>query len=81
MQYTPEAERSLTRLRKADPEGVDQVLDSINLLLRNPRPSGAHSYGGDQFRMRICFYRVLYTIVSSKPLVISVDHVGRGRTP
>ncbi|UCM91686.1 type II toxin-antitoxin system RelE family toxin [Streptomyces marincola] len=81
MQYTPEAERSLTRLAKADPAGIDQVLDSLNLLLRNPRPSGAHPYGPDQFRMRVGFYRVLYKIVSSKPLVIGVEHVGRTRTP
>jgi mRNA-degrading endonuclease RelE of RelBE toxin-antitoxin system len=75
--FQPAAKRSLTRLRKDDPAGVDQVLDSINLLTRNPRPAGARSYGSDTFRLHVGAYRVLYVIKDGSPVVISIELVGR----
>lgn len=75
------AKRSFTRLRKDDPRAADQLLDGINLLPENPRPTGAQPYGKDRLRVRIGFYRVLYRLVSQKPVIISIEHVGRSRTP
>lgn len=69
------------KLRKADKEGTDQVLDAVNTLARNPTPSGAHRYGKDTYRMRVGFYRVLYSIVKRDPVVISIEHVGRSGRP
>ncbi|WP_052850377.1 type II toxin-antitoxin system RelE family toxin [Streptomyces avicenniae] len=80
VQFAPDAERALARLYKSDPAGTDQVIDSINLLLRNPQPTGVHRWSGDQFRMRVGFYRVFYKIVSRKPVIISIEHVGRAPT-
>ncbi|MFR9722954.1 type II toxin-antitoxin system RelE family toxin [Streptomyces sp. MS19] len=81
IEWDPKAKKSLARLAKQDPGGTDQVLDSINLLARNPRPAGAQPYGASLLRMRVGFYRVVYEIVREKPLIISIEHVGRSRTP
>jgi len=71
------AKTSLSRYSKDDPAGVNQVLDSINLLPANPRPSGVLNCGSDKYRMHVGRYRVWYTIKQSKPVVIAIDLVGR----
>ncbi|UCM91208.1 type II toxin-antitoxin system RelE family toxin [Streptomyces marincola] len=76
MRWEDTAKRSFARLRKEDRKAADALLDSINLLLKNPRPSGAHPYGPDQFRLRVGFYRVLYRVVSQQPVIVSIEHVG-----
>ncbi|WP_059006348.1 type II toxin-antitoxin system RelE family toxin [Streptomyces specialis] len=79
--WDPKAQKNFARLAKQDPRGADQVLDGISLLLRNPRPAGAHPYGKNWYRIHMGFYRVIYEIKSEKPVIISVEHVGRGNTP
>ncbi|MER6916084.1 type II toxin-antitoxin system RelE/ParE family toxin [Streptomyces sp. NPDC000594] len=71
------AREALAQYGKGDPTGVDQVLDSVGLLLANPRPSGAQDCGKGTYRIHVGRYRVWYTIKQSKPVVIAVDHVGR----
>ncbi|MFX4293009.1 type II toxin-antitoxin system RelE family toxin [Streptomyces bohaiensis] len=73
------AKNALTRYTKDDPPGVDQVLDSVNLLPGDPRPSGALDCGGGTYRIHVGRYRVWYTIRQNKPVVIAVDLVGRAR--
>ncbi|MET7637681.1 hypothetical protein [Streptomyces sp. NPDC005438] len=52
------AKNALARYGKDDPAGVDQVLDSVNLLPRDPRPSGALDCGGGRYRLYAGRYRV-----------------------
>lgn len=73
------AKNAATQYRKDDPTGVDQVLDSVNLLSANPRPSGARDYGDGKYRMHVGRYRVWYTIKQNKPVVLAIDLVGRIR--
>lgn len=75
--FQPAARRALTQLRKSDREGVDQILDAINLLRSNPRPPGSHPYGSGYFRIHIGRYRVLYQIREGSPVVISIENVGK----
>lgn len=81
IKWTAVAERNLTAIRNDDPGAVDQILDAVNLLRSNPRPSTAHAWGPDTLRIRIGFYRILYRVISTTPLVISVETVGRSTTP
>ncbi|MFJ4774418.1 type II toxin-antitoxin system RelE/ParE family toxin [Streptomyces uncialis] len=69
----------MARYAKDDPVGVDQVLDSVNLLVKNPRPSKAQDCGGGKFRVHVGRYRVWYTIKQNTPVVVAIDHVGRVR--
>ncbi|MFE7130611.1 type II toxin-antitoxin system RelE/ParE family toxin [Streptomyces sp. NPDC057638] len=71
------AREALVQYGKNDPAGVDQVLDSVNLLLANPRPSGALDCGNGKYRIHVGRYRVWYTIKQSTPVVIAIDLVGR----
>ncbi|WP_052850422.1 type II toxin-antitoxin system RelE family toxin [Streptomyces avicenniae] len=80
VQWADPAKRSFARFQKDDPRGADLLLDSINLLAKNPQPAGAHSYGGDEFRIHVGLYRVLYRIVSRNPLILAVEHIGRANT-
>lgn len=75
--FQPAARRALTQLRKADREGVDQVLDAINLLLGNPRPPGSQPYGSGYCRIHVGRYRVLYQVLDGSPVVISIETVGK----
>ncbi|WP_406400220.1 type II toxin-antitoxin system RelE/ParE family toxin [Streptomyces uncialis] len=77
--WKQEARNALTQYSKNDPTGVDLVLDSVNLLPTNPRPSGAKNYGGGKYRIHVGRYRVWYTITQNKPVVIAIDLVGRVR--
>ncbi|GAA4676454.1 hypothetical protein GCM10023347_33450 [Streptomyces chumphonensis] len=73
------ARNALNRYAKDDQAGVDQVLDSVDLLARDPQPSGALDCGGGKYRIHVGRYRVWYTIKQQKPVVIAVDVVGRVR--
>jgi mRNA interferase RelE/StbE len=79
VQWEESAKRSFARLRKDDRSAADQLLDSINLLARNPRPAGAQRYGADRLRIHVGFYRIMYRVVSEKPVIIAIEHIGRRR--
>ncbi|QKW07226.1 type II toxin-antitoxin system RelE/ParE family toxin [Streptomyces sp. NA04227] len=71
------ARQKLREYRKNDRAGVDQVLDSINLLRGDPRPPGSAPYGSGYFRIHVGVYRVLYQVRNGTPVVISIEHVGK----
>ncbi|ARQ67843.1 type II toxin-antitoxin system RelE family toxin [Streptomyces marincola] len=79
VQWEEAAKRSFTRLRKEDRSAADQLLDNINLLARDPRPAGAHPYGADRLRIHVGLYRIMYRLVSEKPVIIAIEHIGRRR--
>nr|WP_279571442.1 type II toxin-antitoxin system RelE/ParE family toxin [Streptomyces sp. 8K308] len=79
--WSPQARRAMTTYRKDDPGGIDQVLDSVNLLRKHPRPPGAQAYGRDLLRIRVGRYRVRYEIVNREPLVPGIETVGRTPGP
>ncbi|WP_194292300.1 type II toxin-antitoxin system RelE family toxin, partial [Streptomyces jumonjinensis] len=52
------AKNALARYGKDGPAGVDQVLDSVKLLVNNPRPSGARDCSDSKYRIHVSRYRV-----------------------
>ena len=70
------ATRQLAALRRTDRAGIDQVMDALNMLKRNPRPAGASRMGPDRMRIHVAQYRVIYRIEGSDPVIITVEHVG-----
>ncbi|ANW22628.1 type II toxin-antitoxin system RelE family toxin [Streptomyces clavuligerus] len=62
---------------KDDPDGLRQLLDSVDLLAGQPRPEGTAEYGSpDLRRMHVGRYRVLYEITDVTVTII-VIHIGR----
>ena len=58
-----------------DPDGVRGLLDAIDALADEPRPSGSYPFGSpDLRRLRVGRYRVLYEIRMD---TIVVGYVGR----
>jgi mRNA-degrading endonuclease RelE of RelBE toxin-antitoxin system len=68
------ARATLTRFHKDDPDGIDQVLDSINTLKTNPEQGVKW---GTYRRMHVGRYRVLFQIIDKDPVVVSIENVGR----
>lgn len=64
------------KFAKDDPEGLQQVFTSVDLLADDPRPSGAAAYGPTMCRMHVGLYRVIYEITESTVMVM-VLHLGR----
>jgi mRNA interferase RelE/StbE len=59
-----------------DPQGVQELLDAIDRLADDPRPSGAFPYGSpDVRRLRVGRYRVLYEISED---AVAIRHIARG---
>jgi mRNA interferase RelE/StbE len=59
-----------------DPVGVRDVLNAIDQLADEPRPTGSFPYGSpDLRRLRVGRYRVLYEITSD---VVAIRHIARG---
>ena len=59
-----------------DPQGIRAVLDAIDWLADDPRPTGSFPYGSpDLRRLRVGRYRVLYEITDD---AIVVRHIARG---
>lgn len=77
VEWSSKAKQAFHRYRRDDPEGADQILDAVNLLANDPEPAGAHAYGRDTYRIRVGLYRIMYTIKQRKPLVLSIDILGR----
>jgi len=68
------ARSALARFYKDDHDGVEQVIDSINLLRNDPNQG---TKWGDYRRMHVGVYRVLFQVIDGDPVVISIEHVGR----
>ena len=65
------------RFLKDDPDGLRQVMDAVDLLADNPRPTGTAEYGSpDLRRLHVGRYRVLYEI-TDVTVTIVVLHIGR----
>jgi mRNA interferase RelE/StbE len=59
-----------------DPSGVGEVIDAIDELTDDPRPSGFFPYGSpDIRRLRVGRYRVLYEITGD---AVEIRHIARG---
>ena len=59
-----------------DPQGIRAVLDAIDRLADDPRPSGSFPYGSpDLRRLRVGLYLVLYEITDE---AVAVRHIARG---
>jgi mRNA-degrading endonuclease RelE of RelBE toxin-antitoxin system len=68
------ARRALARFHKDDRGGVEQVIDSVNLLRSDPNQGvkwGAYR------RLHVGVYRVLFQVIDGDPVVVSIEHVGR----
>lgn len=60
-----------------DPAGLTQLLDAVDLLADEPRPSGSAEYGSpDVRRLHVGRYRILYDIDDTTVTVV-VIHAGR----
>ena len=68
---TPAAERQLGKLRRSDREMVAAALVA---LAQNPRPAGCKKLQGatDLWRLRVGRYRVIYSTLDDKLLIIVV---------
>ncbi|WP_432744400.1 type II toxin-antitoxin system RelE/ParE family toxin [Streptomyces sp. JH002] len=67
------------RFLKEDPEGLEQVFASVNLLAADPRPDGSTPYGSDNLcRIHVGRYRVIYEIEES---TISIGVMTLGWVP
>ncbi|GLW57701.1 hypothetical protein Kpho01_57120 [Kitasatospora phosalacinea] len=57
------AVNAAARFLKDDPEGLRQLVDSVDLLAHSPRPPGSAEYGSANLRrMHVGHYRVMYEI-------------------
>jgi mRNA interferase RelE/StbE len=75
--FEPHALNSAARFLEEDPHGLALVLDTIDKLAHDPRPSGSTPYGSpDLRRLRIGDYRVLY-VIDNNVIRILVTHLGR----
>jgi mRNA interferase RelE/StbE len=77
VEFRPQAIDEIAAFAKADPEGVRALLDRLELLADQPRPTGAFAYGPDHLRLQIGFYRVLIQIDEDAPRRVLIAHVGR----
>ncbi|WP_059005670.1 type II toxin-antitoxin system RelE family toxin [Streptomyces specialis] len=77
VEWLPQAKTAMKRYRQDDPKGIDMVLDSVNLLAKNPRPAGAHPYGPDHLRIHVGHYRIFYRIKQNRPVILEIQTVGR----
>ncbi len=59
-----------------DPQGIREVLGTIDGLADEPRPAGSFPYGSpDLRRLRVGRYRVLYEISEE---AVAIRHIARG---
>lgn len=65
------------RFLKDDPDGLQQVLEAVDLLADDPRPAGSAAYGSEDLRrMHMGRYCVMYEITDVGVTII-VMHLGR----
>jgi mRNA interferase RelE/StbE len=75
MKYDIEIERSaLKALQKIPVRNQDKVIEKIEQLAYNPRPSGAKKLTGrDGWRLRIGNYRIIYEIRDQTCYILVLD--------
>ncbi|WNM29818.1 type II toxin-antitoxin system RelE/ParE family toxin [Streptomyces sp. Li-HN-5-11] len=75
--FEPQALDAAERFLKGNPSALAQVLDTVDKLAHEPRPTGSIVYGSpDLRRLHTGGYRVLY-IVEDDVARILVTHVSR----
>lgn len=75
--FEPSALNSAARFLEEDPSGLALVLDTIDKLADDPRPTGSTPYGSpDLRRLRVGDYRVMY-VIEDDVIRILVTHLGR----
>jgi mRNA interferase RelE/StbE len=75
--FEPHALNAAARFLQEDPGGLAVVLDAIDKLAHDPRPTGSTAYGSPNIRrLRIGDYRVLY-VIDNDVIHILVTHLGR----
>jgi mRNA interferase RelE/StbE len=75
--WEPDAIRMTSGFLSDDSDGVNQLMDAVDLLANDPRPPGAVRYGSDNLhRLHAGRYRVFYEILPAEK-EIRVVHVGR----
>jgi mRNA interferase RelE/StbE len=77
LEISATAERQLRKLPARD---ARRVVEAIEALATDPRPSGCRKLGGyeDVFRVRVGTYRVLYS-VDDKRIIVIVLKIGHRR--
>ena len=62
-------------LKKLEPDTTRRIVDAIDSLAKDPRPSGSKKLRGtdDLYRIRVGNYRVIYQVHDEALLVIIVD--------
>ena len=71
------AVNAAARFLKDDADGLRRLLDSVDLLATDPRPTGSAEYGSpDLRRMPVGRYRVMYEITDTTVTIV-VLHIGR----
>ena len=79
--FSDEALAAAARHMKGDVPGVRSLLDAIDVLADDPRPTNAFPYGSpDVLRLRVGPWRALYQVYEDT-LVVFVIHIGRGLEP
>ncbi|MGW0573672.1 type II toxin-antitoxin system RelE family toxin [Streptomyces tauricus] len=75
--FEPHALDSAARFLEEDPNGLALLLDTIDKLADDPRPTGSTAYGFPNLRrLRVGDYRVLY-VIQDDVIRILVTHLGR----
>jgi len=61
----------LKELKRIDKTIVPRIVDTVQSLASNPRPSGVRKIKGSSrlFRVRVANYRVLYEVMDEKLLI------------
>ncbi|MDQ0775171.1 mRNA interferase RelE/StbE [Streptomyces aurantiacus] len=75
--FEPHALNAAARFLKEDPNGLALLLDTIDKLADDPRPTGSVAYGSPNLRrLHLGDYRVLY-VIDDDVIRILVTHLGR----
>ncbi|GAA3978958.1 type II toxin-antitoxin system RelE/ParE family toxin [Streptomyces plumbiresistens] len=75
--FEPHALNTAARFLEEDPNGLALLLDTIDKLADDPRPTGSIAYGSPNIRrLHVGDYRVLY-VIDDEVIHILVTHLGR----
>lgn len=75
--WDPDAVAKASRFLDDDPAGLAQLMDAVEHLATDPKPTGSITYGSDDLRrIHLGHYRVLFEIDNDQ-LLVTIIHVGR----